>query len=196
MDADRFGFDSTANYSDDPGMWMNSPDVKLVISLSLSEEIEWDARSLSLLLKSWKGATEVELMNRAARVTAEGRLPEWVQRWQSYWNQWEGTQWCTCAGGIPNYPTRMSKYLRGFCFLFASFVFGLQARWGKKSLFHMKDLAKAPSSLTKWCWDVVLRSLLSWQPPELLKEMRVRQHASSSHFIPKTNVTFYQLCKD
>lgn len=40
MDADSFGFDSTANYSDDPGMWMNSPDVKLVISLSLSEEIE------------------------------------------------------------------------------------------------------------------------------------------------------------
>lgn len=48
MDADRLGFDSTANYSDDPGMWMNSPDVKLVISLSLSEEIEWDAHSLSL----------------------------------------------------------------------------------------------------------------------------------------------------
>lgn len=64
------------------------------------------------LLKSWKGATEVEVMNRAARVTAEGKLPEWVQRWLSYRNQWEGTQWCTCAGGIPNYPTRMSKY---FC---------------------------------------------------------------------------------
>lgn len=125
-------------------------------------------------------------MNRAARVTTEGKLPEWVQRWLSYRNQWEGTQWCTCAGGIPNYPTRMSKYLRrknGFRFLFASFVFGLQARW-EKSFLHSKDLAKAPSSLTKWCWDIVLRSLLSWQPPELLKEMRVRrQHLEVTSFL-------------
>lgn len=71
----------------------------------------------------------------------------------------------------------------GFRFLFASFVFGLQARW-EKSLLHVKDLAKAPSSLTKWCWDFVLRSLLSWQPPELLKEMRVRRrHLQVTSFL-------------
>lgn len=66
MDADSFGFDCTANYSDDPGMWMNSPDVKLVISLSLSQKKsnEMLALSLSLSLDSrrvenyWKAERE------------------------------------------------------------------------------------------------------------------------------------------
>lgn len=38
MDADRFGFDSKANNSDDPCLLMNFPDVNRVVSLSLSEK--------------------------------------------------------------------------------------------------------------------------------------------------------------
>lgn len=143
------------------------------------------------LLESWKAVAEVEVMNRAARVTAERKLPEWVQRWLSYRNQREGTQWCTCAGGIPNYPARTSKDLcRKMDFVFFLLPLYLVCKPGGKRNFHTWQTWQSRQAVKKWCRDIVLRALLSWQPPELLKEMRVSWHASSSHLIPKTNVTF------
>lgn len=144
MEADRFGFDSAAIY-----WWWSMyadefPWCSQVISLSL-----WDKSKEAFIRslhshrvknywKGWTGATEVEAMNRAGRVSAEGKLPEWVQRWLSCRNRREGTQWCTCAAKIPTYPARMSSiysekwislfFLCTLCsFYFASIV-------GKKTL--------------------------------------------------------------
>lgn len=148
------------------------------------------------LLKSWKGATEVEVMNRAARVTAEGKLPEWVQRWLSYRNQWEGTQWRTCAGGIPNHPTRMSKYLcRKMDFIFFFLCIWFASQVGKKP-FTCERSGKGPKQSNKMmlrlCVKITAQLAATWTPERNACEAT----PSPSHFIPKTNVTFYQLCKD
>lgn len=104
MDPDGFGFDSLVNYVCDSHTQMNSPSVRQVISLLLTEKskLASTAAFLDLLrsgpalsrqeaellqdewgelwLDEWTDETETVTMNRGAGVTAEGTLFMWIQR--------------------------------------------------------------------------------------------------------------------
>lgn len=145
-----------------PLMWTGH----LIISLG---KIKGDVHSSSgqpwskELLKGWTGGTEVEATNRAARVSAEGKLPEWVQRWLSYRNQWKGTQWCTCAAKIPTYPARMSSIY--------------SEKWISLLFFHCTDFAsvvgKKKPPLKIW-----FHKWRTWQRPWATNENDVFERPS------------------
>lgn len=110
MNPDGFGFDSSVNYLGDHCAQTNSPGVRQAISLPLLKKSKvMLALSLDYLRSClsfpanmrpgcWSGMNEEKerlnvssdeietlMMNRAACVSAEGELPNWVQRWLSCW---------------------------------------------------------------------------------------------------------------
>lgn len=91
MDPDGFEFDSSANYSGDPGTRMNSPGVKQAISLSLLVKSKVMLARSRPKKKEWQ--SESKGRNRDCNDEqsgpcdhTNGKLAKWVLRWLSCWN--------------------------------------------------------------------------------------------------------------